>query len=213
MTGVMFFAPQAMAHGWTQDQLFELHAWCRENRVATTNISYDMAVLSDGRIHYRGRDFSELEKSLPGPVDVYCDGSGTVDNKPAGIGVVILGDRPQLLHESAGLGTNNHAELWAIRRSLMAIPYLGSQIRIHSDSAWAIGAVSASPGWNITKNVGLVEAIRNDLSARNGRVAFVKVDGHAGVLWNEVADCLARAGRLGKPPEYPSKLQKMMAAI
>ena len=109
------------------------------------------------------------------------------------IGVVILdGAERQEIGEYLGMGTNNIAELTAIGRVLDAVPadQRGRPLRIHADSAYAIGVVSGK--FRAKANVALVEKLREKARAFP-RLRFVKVEGHAGVAENERCDQLARA--------------------
>lgn len=134
----------------------------------------------------------------------WTDGSGTTHDKHAGIGVVLLDDAGLVLAEagaSIGLGTNNVAEVRAIGRAL-ALAYAvvgsrGAELRIYSDSAFALGAVAPGCEWHVRKNrdlAGLVLAVRAEVR-KWPSLSFEKVKGHAGLEWNERADVLANLGR------------------
>lgn len=129
------------------------------------------------------------------PTVCFTDGSGTISEKPAGIGVVIYvaGYRPQYIAENIGNGTNNTAELRAVWRALQAFPDLGRKILIQSDSQYAIGSLTKP--WNATANEPLIKAIRTDLELRRGNVTLQHVYGHAGIEGQEIADRLANIGR------------------
>lgn len=139
-----------------------------------------------------------------GALVAYVDGSGTTAERPCGAGVVIY-DGPEVVIEAArhlGPGTNNHAELSAIRVAL----YLTSGpehrerlLIVRSDSTYAIGAAGGDgPIDPHTTNGKLIAVVRRALVGR--RVRFEHVKGHTGVAGNERADELANRGRLGKSP-------------
>jgi len=95
--------------------------------------------------------------------------------------------------EYLGRGTNNIAELTAIRRGLEIaselVPAGDRPIRVYSDSSYAIGLLSQ--GWKAKANQELVAELRDFLRAYRS-LRMVKVEGHAGVPENERCDLLAR---------------------
>lgn len=129
---------------------------------------------------------------------VWCDGSGTHIEGPACIGVAIVGDAGEIICEASehvGPGTNNVAELRAIRRGL----YLAEQISgvdtpvtVYSDSEYAIGCCTKA--WDFRANAKLVRRLREQVE-RFAFLRFVHVDGHSGIYLNEVADWLAGEAR------------------
>jgi len=124
------------------------------------------------------------------PIIIYTDGACSGNPGPCGIGVVLLSGRHRKeVSEYLGIGTNNVAELTAMLRALQLVKDRSRSVRLHSDSAYAIGVVSK--GWKAKANQELVADLRA-LSAHFPRLQFVKVAGHAGVPENERADELAR---------------------
>ena len=127
-------------------------------------------------------------------IHVWTDGACSGNPGPMGIGIVVVaGDRRKELGEFLGKGTNNIAELTAIRRGLeLAVAFASSKevsICVYSDSSYAIGLLVQ--GWKAKANQALVAELRDYLRGfRNLR--FVKVEGHAGVPENERCDLLAR---------------------
>ncbi len=111
-----------------------------------------------------------------------------------GIGIVVIaGDKRKEHGEYLGRGTNNIAELTAIRRGLEVageiVPVRDRPVFVYSDSSYAIGLLSQ--GWKAKANQELVAELRAFL--RNYRsLRMVKVEGHAGVPENERCDVLAR---------------------
>lgn len=128
------------------------------------------------------------------PVIAYADGSGTLANKAAGIGVVIYekGKPPLLIAENIGNGTNNRAELVAILRVLRQFLEPDRKIVIYTDSEYAIGSLTLN--WASQANLELIQHIRENLAARSD-VTIEHVDGHAGINGNEIADSLSKIGR------------------
>lgn len=139
----------------------------------------------------------EDEDKEPAPtnvVNIWTDGACSGNPGPMGIGMVATvdgkrGERGEYL----GVGTNNIAELTAIRRGLELAMELGAAIdrpfRVHSDSGYSIGVLSL--GWKAKANQELVAGLRKFL-AQFPDVRLVKVRGHAGIPENERCDELAR---------------------
>jgi ribonuclease HI len=138
------------------------------------------------------------EKPVPSAsgetVHVWTDGACSGNPGPMGIGVVVVaGSRRKEHGEYLGRGTNNIAELTAIRRGLeIAAELLPGQdfaVRVYTDSSYSIGLLSQ--GWKAKANQELVAELREFLRGfRNLRM--IKVEGHAGVPENERCDLLAR---------------------
>lgn len=150
-----------------------------------------------------------LPASLPapeGPLVAYTDGSGTTADRACGAGVVVYLGSEVILEASRhlGLGTNNHAELSAIRVALAITdtPDLrGLELVIRSDSEYAIDCLTRTEGPHpAAKNARLISLVRAAMRGRRVRVEWVK--GHSGVAGNERADELAGlARRRGINPE------------
>lgn len=92
--------------------------------------------------------------------------------------------------------TNNAMELLAIDKVLKYVTRAMSddiKINIHSDSAWAIGALTKE--WNLTSHKEKVEEMKRTIAVlkeqRNIEVVFTKVAGHSGIEENEMCDQLA----------------------
>ena len=134
------------------------------------------------------------QKASGKTVHVWTDGACSGNPGPMGIGVVVVaGDRRKEHGEYLGKGTNNIAELTAIRRGLeIATELLPGQdfaVRVYTDSSYSIGLLSQ--GWKAKANQELVAELREFLRGfRNLRM--IKVEGHAGVPENERCDLLAR---------------------
>ena len=123
--------------------------------------------------------------------DGACPGNGkSPDGGPMGAGIV--GRSGKVQREWAiplGKGTNQKAELLAVREALLKVrDRPNTTVRIHTDSAYAIGALTS--GWKVKVNRELVDEVRA-LAAECGRFEMRKVAGHAGVPANERADELA----------------------
>jgi ribonuclease HI len=127
-------------------------------------------------------------------VHIWTDGACSGNPGPMGIGVVVVaGDRRREHGDFLGRGTNNIAELVAIRRGLELaaelVPLQDRPIFVYSDSSYAIGLLSQ--GWKPKANQALVAELREFLR-RYRNLRMIKVEGHAGVPENERCDLLAR---------------------
>lgn len=146
----------------------------------------------------------------------YTDGSGTFSNQPCGSGVVIY-DGDEIIAEASrflGLGTNNHAELSAVRLAVHLMrfdPLRGHPLTICSDSQYAIDMCSGRGEFDpFRKNARLINIIRNLMVGRT--ITFEHVKGHSGIEGNERADVLASLGRRQAWLQAP-KLRKSKAAV
>jgi ribonuclease HI len=120
---------------------------------------------------------------------VYADGACSGNPGPAGAGIVLIDGRSRReLSEYLGEGTNNIAELTAIKLAAEAIEAADRPIRIHTDSQYSIGVLTK--GWKAKANVALIAAVRAQLK-RFPDLQLIYVRGHSGVLLNERADVLA----------------------
>jgi ribonuclease HI len=129
---------------------------------------------------------SAARASSADTIHVWTDGACSGNPGPMGIGVVVIaGDKRKEHGEYLGRGTNNIAELTAIRRGLEIAreiaPGNGGPIAVYSDSSYAIGLLSQ--GWRAKANQELVAEIREFLRDYPN-LRWVKVDGHAGVAEN-----------------------------
>lgn len=143
----------------------------------------------------------------------YTDGSGTFSQRPCGSGVVIY-DGDEIIAEASrflGLGTNNHAELSAVRLAVHLMrfePLRGHRLTICSDSQYAIHMCSRRGELDpFRPNARLINVIRRMMVGLD--ITFEHVKGHSGLEGNERADALASMGRrqawldLKKPPPAP----------
>lgn len=128
-------------------------------------------------------------------VDFYTDGACPGNGKsprgaPMGAGIVARsGTAEREWAVPLGPGTNQKAELLAIREALLKVRDRSSTVvRIHTDSAYAIGCLTA--GWNVKVNRELVAEVRR-LATECAAFHMRKVAGHSGVPANERADELA----------------------
>jgi ribonuclease HI len=123
-------------------------------------------------------------------VTIHTDGSCFGNPGPAGIGVTLeWKGHVKEISRFLGEGTNNIAELTAIRVALEEVKNRGLPVRVHTDSAYSIGVLSE--GWKVKENRELVASIQA-LMREFSDLEFVKVRGHSGHPENERVDQLAR---------------------
>lgn len=148
---------------------------------------------------------------------IYTDGACSKNgqkNSSGGFGVVVLKDnKPIAFYAKRSLGetTNNREELKAILYSLLNYGRYSPTVTVYSDSAYAINTLSnwmfswARNGWiksdkKIPENLDLIKPYYEHLN-KGYKIDLVKVPGHSGVEWNEVADKLA-TGQLSEEQAY-----------
>jgi ribonuclease HI len=134
------------------------------------------------------RDSSDLSED-PNCIHIYADGASSGNPGPSGIGVFFrYREHEKAISRNIGMGTNNIAELEAIRTGLLEVKNPDLPVRLYTDSGYAYGLLVL--GWKAKKNVELVEEIRT-LMKRFKNLKFIKVKGHSGIDGNEKADVLA----------------------
>lgn len=133
----------------------------------------------------------------------YTDGSAHPNPGPGGFGVVIVDPKGEVIETYAkhcDNTTNNAEEMKAILYAVCRARLAGESAVIYSDSAYAINTFTnwmyswERNGWiksdgKIPENLELVKAFFQ--IQKTVDVNFVKVKGHVGNKWNEMADKLA----------------------
>jgi ribonuclease HI len=123
-------------------------------------------------------------------LQVWTDGASSGNPGPSGAGAVLLfRDRKKEVAVFLGDTTNNVAELTAVRTALQQVRKRDLPVRVMTDSTYVIGVLTGA--MKAKANAALIASIRAEL-AEFPDLAFVKVEAHAGVPWNERADALAR---------------------
>lgn len=144
---------------------------------------------------------------LKGPnyILAYIDGS-CLDNPrgPAAAAAILhYRGREKEVSRFLGPGTNNMAELNAVKLALETIKTRTIPVHIYTDSTYVIGMLTK--GWNAKKNTKLVKQIKK-LMAEYGQIKFIKIKGHSSNRYNNRADLLAKeTARKGKSIGQPPK--------
>ena len=125
----------------------------------------------------------------PGQIEVYTDGACSKNPGPCGYGLLIRhGDSYREVSQYLGHGTNNIAELTAIKVALEQIEDPSKPVRLYTDSSYSIGVLTKN--WKAKANQALIAGIRSQI-AKFEDLRLIKVKGHAGHPLNERADTLA----------------------
>ena len=153
--------------------------------------------------------------------DGACRGNGQIVNAPSGIGVVLLIENKEPMFYKEKLkfepNTNNKAEIYAVIRGLELLfknynpfnsnDFVKNKLIIYSDSSYLINGITnwingwRANGWinskkEPVKNKEFWENLDNKIKffEQEFDIEFVKVKGHSGNKWNELADKLAKGG-------------------
>ena len=136
-------------------------------------------------------------------IEIYADGACKGNPGPGGWGVILLfNENRKELYGGAAATTNNRMELTAVIEGLRALKG-HSQVRVYTDSQYVQKGISEwihawkRRGWRTAdkkpvKNVDLWMQL--DEAAREHKVEWHWVKGHAGHPENERADALANKG-------------------
>ena len=134
-------------------------------------------------------------------IEIYTDGACSGNPGPGGYGVVVVQDGKVINSASlpANNTTNNREEMKAI---LWAFGYYGQfNPTVYSDSAYAVNTFTnwmwgwKNRGWvksdkKTPENLDLVKAY-DEICKIHGKLNIQHIKGHAGILYNELADQLA----------------------
>ena len=127
----------------------------------------------------------------PDTVVVYTDGACSGNPGPAGIGVYLERKTETVeMSEFIGSGTNNIAELEAIRYGLSELTddERAGHVVLYTDSGWSLGVLVG--GWNAKPNLKHIAAVREEMD-KCAQLEMLKIKGHAGEHGNAEADRLA----------------------
>ena len=142
-------------------------------------------------------------------IDGSCRGNGK-QNSNGGFGIVIFDEHRNLIDaycEQFDNVTNNQMELKAFLKTfeLLNTKYKNQQATIYSDSSYCINILTSwiyswsKNDWKNSKNVTIknLDIILSLYEYYNinffiNQIYIVKVDGHKGIIGNELADALAQ---------------------
>ncbi len=135
---------------------------------------------------------------------VYTDGSCPHQTKHMGIGIYVkYKDKEIKFSKYVGMGTNNIAELTAIKVALQKLKqYQNHRIKIITDSKYCIGVIT-NKYWKPKKNTKLIKKIKRLLKQYKD-LSFEWVKGHDESYGNKQADKLALESRKNGEKKYPT---------
>lgn len=151
---------------------------------------------------------------IPGPaILAYCDGACSGNPGPGGWGAVLILPEGRVRELGGGERptTNNRMEMAGALAVLRATHDRPEPLKLFTDSSYLVrGITEWVAGWRrrgwVTMDGGPVlnrdlwEALDSLALARQGRLGWVHVKGHAGHEVNERCDAIAVAFSQGKPP-------------
>lgn len=140
-------------------------------------------------------------------LEIFTDGSSLGNPGPGGWGAVVVSDG-KIIYELGGYDkqtTNNRMELQAVIESLKYISHksdLYEEVVIHADSAYVLGGITLwvfsweKNGWRKADkkpvlNQDLWQELLTLTRSYKGKIAWAKVKGHSGHVYNERADVIA----------------------
>lgn len=142
---------------------------------------------------------------------IYIDGSSRKNGKKGGYGIVIFDDNNNLIdayQEQFDNVTNNQMELKAFLKTfeLLNTKYKGEQATIYSDSAYCVNILNSwiyswsKNNWKTSKgetvkNLDIILSLYEyyNINFFINQIYIIKVDGHKGIIGNELSDSLATA--------------------
>lgn len=144
----------------------------------------------------------------------YIDGSAInngKENSKGGYGIIIFDEYNNLIDaycEYFNNVTNNQMELKAFLKSfeLLNTKYKNQQATIYSDSAYCINILNSwiytwsKNNWktakgNTIKNLDIIQSLYEyyNINFFVNQIYIIKVEGHKGIIGNELSDALAKA--------------------
>ncbi len=142
-------------------------------------------------------------------ITIYTDGSCSKNPGPGGFGVVVVKDNKVIAayQEKEDNTTNNRMEMKAIIYALETYGTDPSDFTapiVYSDSSYCVNSFTnwikswkangwARAGGKKLENLDLIKTY--DMLCRNYKIDLRKIKGHAGEMYNELADALA-TGRM-----------------
>ena len=123
-------------------------------------------------------------------LNIFTDGSCRGNPGPMGIGIVVIHafNNVQEISKFIGMGTNNIAELTAIKTALEMNANDQRPIHLYTDSEYSINVLTR---FKSKKNVNLINEIKRLLIQYKPGVVLHHVRGHESNVYNNLADKLA----------------------
>ena len=122
-------------------------------------------------------------------LSVYCDGACQPNPGKCGVGALLIyGQYAKEISQFIGDGTNNVAELTAIKVALEAIKRKDIPVTVYSDSQYAINVLTGE--WKATTNIDLVVDLTYLICSFDD-INLHWIKGHDGNPHQERADQLA----------------------
>lgn len=125
-------------------------------------------------------------------IHIFTDGSAKSNPGPCGAGCILLyNDHRKDIKKSLGFGTNNVAELSAIKIALETIKEDKRHypVTLYTDSEYCLGVLCWN--WNAKKNNQLIKEIK-EFMRKFKNLRLEKVKAHFGHKYNEEVDKLAK---------------------
>jgi len=122
-------------------------------------------------------------------IHIYADGACFPNPGEMAVGIVLEHKgRVKEISQKIGQGTNNRAELMAIKIGLEAIKDRSIPVKVLSDSQYALMTITGK--WSRAKNQELIDSIE-ELAKNFFSVSYQWIRGHSGDMFQERADSLA----------------------
>jgi len=143
-------------------------------------------------------------------ISIYTDGSLEKykhGETAMGIGIVFLQQNQEITFsaQTTHYPSSTRAEIMAILIALTLVPK-ETDITIFTDSQCAIEILKfkkpKTKRWNTSANPITIQMIQEIIKDRTGQTKTIKVAGHTGDKYNEMADKLAK---ISEPHNYPGK--------
>jgi len=128
-------------------------------------------------------------------IEIYADGAAIPNPGNMGCGIVLIYNKHiKEISKHIGHGSNNVAELTAIKIGLQNLKKTTVPVIVYSDSMYAVKILTGE--WKPKENIVLISDIKNFLSGFDD-VKIKWIRGHTGNKYNERADFLANNAAMG----------------
>lgn len=132
------------------------------------------------------------------PLQVFTDGACKGNPGPMGAGIVVVDPTNQIqtisISQFLGKGTNNIAELTALKIGLEIACVYDRPIQVFTDSKYTINVLTR---FKANKNVALINSIKSIMSTHPHAITLNYVKGHHINPYNNQADRLASTAANG----------------